>query len=202
MIRLRLPHGGGEREQQPAKEPMAKKSDGQKKDGEGTVEPAFFRVEQRWRANAPLTTALLLLWAVFIFFALEAYFTAGRTPVLPFELWYKYDHKILPPVLAAPLPLLMSHAGQHLRLLFFVVTCWGVGRTVLRRALKLKGILALESVVFSFGLGLGVMSGLVFLLGACGLLHPGVLRVLAAVLCLVCLVVNRDAVGSIRALTH
>ena len=150
----------------------------------------------------PLTTALLLLWAAFIFFALKAYFTAERMPILPFELWYKYGHEIFPPVLAAPLPLLMHHAGQHLKLLFFVVTCWGVGRTVLRRALKLKGILALESVVFSFGLGLGVMSGLVFVLGACGLLHPGLLRVLAVVLCLVCLVVNRDAAGSIRALAH
>ncbi len=173
-----------------------------KKDGEGALEPALFPVEQRWQASLPLTAALLLLWAVFVCFALEAYFAAGRMPVLPFEPWYEHGHEIFPPVLETPFALLMRHAGQYLKLLFFVVTCWGVGRTVLRRALKLKRMLALESVVFSFGLGLGVMGGLVFVLGACGLLHAALLRVLAVVVCVVCLVVNRDAAGSIRALAH
>lgn len=137
----------------------------------GEERPDFFALSYRW--PAAWVFCAVLPWALLV---VHRSHQSTNLPLFQFDLWFRF----FPPVLSTPAAAWLRHALYLSEILLFVLVAAGLGRALLRRAFKVDGLNAFESLAFSYALGLAVVGYASWTLAAVQLFRPGAVFALSA----------------------
>lgn len=128
------------------------------------VPPDYFAFEVRPFLGKAWFGALAALWTI----AVLAAYRPLHLPFLSPSAWLDG----VPPVWLMSAASARHHLAHLALLAAFAALCAGLGRGLLRRAFKLEGLNAYETLSYGFGLGLGAVAMTTFALGALQTLKP------------------------------